>query len=491
MHKWRVSMNEKCAVVGVYDADTAALGAAEALKVMENRGSGATGIGGVTTEGELRYMREPGAAGDVWNDEHMAELAAWGLVAAVGHDRYATSGRDNTHHQPAEAGVGDQQILLGHNGNLSDTRSLALDSVFRGIRVDDVNDSEMKTRAIADRVARGASIEDAVEEVFPLLTGAFSTVIVSKNRNGDPVLTAFRDRHGVRPLALGRTAGGLMVASETRGLVAAGAEFIRDVKPGQMISISPYDYEVEERQLADPDPKFDMFELIYFSRPDSEFKGVPITDIRQAMGRQLAIEHADKLSSDTLVVGVPATAVPFGIGFAQQSGLEYSQVITKNPEVGRTFMAPTQALREALREIKYLFDADKIRGRDIAFIDDSIVRNTTAAFITRKLKSYGARSVSVFSGSPPIRFPNFYGIDTPEQQHLVASRKEIDAIRDDIGAAYLGYLSLDGMMQAVYGMTGEPPENFEVSCFTGQYPIPVNPVHLSRIRQPVSMQFVV
>lgn len=481
-------MNEKCAVVGVYDASTAAQGAADALKVMENRGSGATGIGGITDEGKIQFMREAGAAGDVWDDERIAELATWGLVAAVGHDRYATSGRDDAHHQPAESGIGDQQILLGHNGNLSDTRQLSLDSVYRGIRVDDVNDSEMKTRAIADRVAKGATIEDAVEKVFPLLTGAFSTVIASRNRNGDPVLTAFRDRHGVRPLALGRTVGGLMVASETMGLKAAGAGFVRDIKPGEMISISPD--EVEIRQLAEPDPKFDMFELIYFSRPDSEFKGVSIADIRRAMGRQLAIEHADKLSDDTLVVGVPATAVPFGQGFAEQSGLEYRQLITKNPEVGRTFMAPTQALREALREIKYLFEADMIRGRNIAFVDDSIVRNTTAAFITRKLKSYGALSVSVFSGSPPIRFPNFYGIDTPEQRHLVAARKEINAIRDDIGAAYLGYLSLDGMMQSVYDITGEPAENFEVSCFTGHYPITIDPANLRRIRQPVSMQFV-
>lgn len=481
-------MNEKCAVVGGLGDVEVASGAAVALKIMENRGSGATGIGGISDEGKFCLLRESGAAGDVWTEERIAELAAWGLVAAVGHDRYATSGRTDSHHQPTKSGAGDLQILLGHNGNLSDTRQLALDSVVRGIRVDDVNDSEMKTRATADRVAKGASIEDAVEDAFSLFTGAFSTVIVSKNRSGEPVLTAFRDRHGIRPLALGRTAGGLMVASETAGLIAAGAEFIRDIEPGQMISVSSEG--VEKRQLAEPDPKFDMFELIYFSRPDSEFKGVPIANIRHAMGRQLAVEHADGLREDTLVIGVPASAVPFGHGFAEESGLEYGQVITKNPEIGRTFMAPTQAIREEWREKKYLFDADKIRGRHLAVVDDSIVRNNTAAFIINKLLSYGAASVSFYSASPPIRFPNFYGIDTPEQWQLVAAHKEIDDIREDIKAARLGYLSLDGMMQVVYNMTGEPPENFEVSCFTGIYPIPVDPGLLSKIRQPVSMLYV-
>lgn len=480
-------LHEHCAVAGVYDA-SAAVATAEALKVMENRGSGGTGIGGLDEDGGFHLMRESGAAGDVWNDQRMAKLATWGLVASVGHDRYATSGRTDTHHQPAESGSGDRQIMLGHNGTLSDTRELALDSVYRGISVDGINDSELKTRAIADRVARGASVPDAIEEIFPMLTGAFSTVIVSKNRHGEPILTAVRDRHGVRPLVLGQTAGGLMVASETMGLEAAGAKFIRDIEPGEMISISPD--EVDIRHLADPDPTFDMFELIYFSRPDSKFKGMPIADIRRAMGRQLAMEYKDTLSEDTLVVGVPASAVPFGQGFAEECRLKYSQVITKNPDIGRTFMAPTQEIREAWRELKYLFDADKIRGRKFAVVDDSIVRNNTARFITRRLKEYGADSVSFFSGSPPIRFPNFYGIDTPEQERLVAAHKSIEEIRVDIGATCLGYLSLDGMMQAVYNMTGEPPENFEVSCFTGKYPISVDPALLSRIEEPVSMQFV-
>lgn len=481
-------LTEKCAVAGEYGAN-AGVGTAEALIIQENRGGSASGIGGCDENGKLYLVRESGAAGDVWNDERKAALAHTRLRATVGHNRYATSGHVDAHHQPAEWGDGDRQILVAHNGNLSDTRSLAGNSVVRGIPIHGVNDSEMMTRAIADRVGSGASIADAVQDTFPLLKGAFSTAIVSKDRFGEPVLTAFRDRHGVRPLALGRTAGGLMVASETMGLQAAGAEFIRDIKPGEMISITPDNIDI--RQLADPDPHFDMFELIYFSRPDSEFKGVPIADIRHEMGRQLALEHGDKLKSGSLVVGIPASAVPFGIGFAEGCPeFEYGQVITKNPEVGRTFMAPTQAQREELRDRKYIFDGDKIYGRDIIFIDDSIVRNTTAEFLTRKLLEHGARSVSVLSGSPPIRFPNFYGIDTPEQWELVASHKDIDEIREDIGCDYLGYLSLEGMMQAVYNTTGEPPENFEVSCFTGIYPIMVDPRSLGRIRQPASMRYV-
>lgn len=480
-------MNEKCAVVGAHDPN-AAIEAALALKVMENRGSVATGIGGITDEGKFCLIRESGAAGDIWNEQRMAQIATWGLVAATGHDRYATSGKVDRHHQPVKRGMGDQQLLLSHNGNLSDTRDLAFDSIVRGIDVEGINDSELMTSAIAVRVEQGASVPDAVADVYPLLTGAFSVVIVSKNEYGEPVLTAFRDRHGVRPLALGRTAGGLMVASETMGLEAAGAEFIRDIEPGEMISITADEF--EKRHLAEPDPKFDMFELIYFSRPDSKFKNVLIADIRKEMGRQLAREMGDMVPDNALVVGVPATAVPFGLGFAEQRGLKYAQVIEKNPDVGRTFMAPTQASREALRDKKYIFKGDQIRNRDIVVVDDSIVRRTTAKFITNKLLSHGAKSVSFFSGSPPIRFPNFYGIDTPEQGKLIAANYGIDKIRRDINATRLGFLSLEGMTQAVYNMTGEPPDNFEVSCFTGIYPIGVDPSYLAQIQQPASMQFI-
>ncbi|MFI5275202.1 MAG: amidophosphoribosyltransferase [Candidatus Saccharimonadales bacterium] len=479
-------LQEKCAVVGAYEVN-AGVDAALALQYMENRGSGATGIGGISDEGKFRLIRETGSAGDVWDDERIALIAAWGLQAAVGHNRYATSGRTGAHHQPAEYGAGDSQILLGHNGNLSDTRQLALDCVLRGIDIVGINDSELKTRAIADRIENGASLPDAVADVYPLLVGAFSSVAVAKGADGEPILTAFRDRHGVRPLALGKTAGGLIVASETKGLEAAGAGYIRDIRPGEMVTITPNG--LESRQLADPDPKFDMFELIYFSRPDSKFKGIPIAEIRRLMGRQLGVESHDMVDKDTLVVGVPASAVPFGEGFAEQVGCEYQQFITKNPEIGRTFMAPTQDMREALRELKYLFDWDAIQGRDIAVVDDSIVRNNTGRFIVQKLLANGARSVSMFSGSPPIRFPNFYGIDTPAQVDLVAANLDIESIREAIGAKQLGYLSIDGMMQAVYGATGEPRENFELSCFTGDYPIGVDPALYSLIKTPVSMEF--
>lgn len=479
-------LQEKCAVVGAYDAN-AGVEAALALQYMENRGSGATGIGGLSDEGKFRLMRESGSAGDVWDEERIALIAAWGLEAAVGHNRYATSGRIDAHHQPAEYGSSDTRVLLAHNGNLSDTRQLALDCALRGIDIDGINDSELKTRAIADRVEQGASLPDAVAEVYPLLTGAFSSVAVAKCADGEPIITAFRDRHGVRPLALGRSAGGLVVASETRGLEAAGAGFIRDIRPGEMVTISRDG--LESRQLAEPDPRFDMFELIYFSRPDSKFKGVPISEIRRIMGHQLGAESRDVVHKDTLVVGVPASAVPFGEGFAEEVGCEYSQFITKNPDIGRTFMAPTRDMREALRERKYLFDWDAIQGRDIAVVDDSIVRNNTGRFIVQKLLANGAKSVSMFSGSPPIRFPNFYGIDTPAQVDLVAANLDIESIREAIGAVHLGYLSLDGMMQAVQKATGEPRDNFELSCFTGDYPIGVDPALYSLIKKPVSMQF--
>jgi amidophosphoribosyltransferase len=384
----------------------------------------------------------------------------------LGHNRYATNGSADKHHQPVEAGP----VLFTHNGNLPLTPGLEDYLSARGINFAGYNDSEMMGRSLGEHVLRGSQLPDAVAELFPKFTGAFSCVALGQGPEGEPILTGWRDRHGVRPLSIGKTATGLMIASETSGLEAAGATFLRDVEPAELVVITPDG--IESHKLEDPDPKFDMFELIYFSRPDSMFRGVPIEEIRRGLGRQLAFEYPD-VHPDSLVIGIPSSAVPFGKGYADALGLEYQQAITRNPAVGRTFMAPTQRLREELRDKKYDYDAALIRDRNIVAVDDSIVRKTTGMAIVRELLARGARSVTLLAGSPPVRYPNFYGIDTPEQNQLAAARMSLLEMKIAIGCKRLGFLSLDGMTGTIHKLTGEPPDNFELSCFTGEYIIPI------------------
>jgi amidophosphoribosyltransferase len=469
--------------MGIADDQEAASLVIDGLKALQHRGSASTGIAGYDEVGKAKLLREPGMASSVYSQEATARIGAWGLSTMLGQDRYATSGPWDRHLQP----VSTDNVLLSHNGNSSMPNLLAEELTSLNVPHDGTNDSEMATLLINDRLKRGADIPDAISMLMDKFKGSLSCVALVKNSDGVPVLTAFRDRHGVRPLVIGRTKnGGHTFASETHGLDAIGASYIRDVNPGEIVFVE--NGELKSDQVAEPDRKSDIFELIYFSHPDSLFHGVRIGDIRREFGRELAAEYSVRhsIDPDSLVVAVPKSAEEAAKGFAEALGLEHQPAITKDQKLGRSFMEPTQRRREKLRDRKYHFNSGLIKGRKIIGIDDSMVRNTTAPYIVKKLKEYGAESVGMQIASPPIRFSNFYGVDTPRQQELAAANFTIEEMRVTIDSHNLGFLSLRGLMRAVKKITGQNSDKFELSAINGQYPIPIGK---RRIYLPVSNEY--
>jgi amidophosphoribosyltransferase len=468
-------MREKCAVVGVFDPNAGEL-AAQGLRVLDHRGPDATGLGGMTADGQIpEVFRMPGRASEVLTPERVGTLGELGLMAAVAHGRYATSGGIGEFH-PIEHGV-----LYAENGNASDLRKLQADLDQRGIATTHMNDSQMQAAAIGDRVRRGASTVEAIADAYPKFVGAHSSIVVGHGLDGEPLLAAFRDPCGIRPLFWGRTqSGGYMFASETVGLDAAGATYGGEVDPGSLMTVT--EKGLQRYQLAAPNPKFDPFEIIYFSNKNSLFKGQRIGDIRRALGRMTAAEYGHDDESD-IVVGIPNSAKPFAEGYAGAADIKYVQEAMSKHTNERTFLGENKAAQEALREVIYDFREDLICGNRVTLFDDSLLRNNTAPFVARGFKALEAKSVDVMIGSPPIRYPNFYGINTPTQEDLVASHMSMEEIRDSIGCKRLGFLSLEGMLETFYEMTGESQDRFDLSCFTGDYPVSIGDRHIStRVR---------
>ena len=472
-------VREKCAVVGAFGPDAAEL-TAQALSVLDHRGPDWTGIGGIAETGGFENFHAKGRASEVLTEERIAQLRSLGLVAAGGHARYPTSGGADKC-QPIEAGEGKGRLLYMENGTGSYLRPLEDDLDGRNVSTHGANDSDLKALALADRRRHGASTVEAIADAFPLFVGAHSSIVVSTGLDGEPELAAFRDPCGVRPLVWGQTQNGSwVVCSETIGLTAAGATYGGEVAPGSLITITQDG--MQQYQLAEPNPKFDPFELIYFSNKESLFKDKRIGDIRDALGRRLAAEYGRPGLNGNAVVGVPNSAKPFAAGYADALGIDYRPgAIIKHPGVGRTFMQLTEAMQIALRNEAYGFDTSLIAGMDMDVIDDSIVRGNSGPFITEQLKKAGARIVRMYIGAPPIRWPNFYGINTPKQRKLIASQMSIEAMKNDFGCRRLGFLSLEGMLKVFTEVTGEPADHFDLSCFTGDYPIPIGD---RDIRQP-------
>jgi len=458
-------MREKCAVVGVFDPNAGEL-AAEGLRVLDHRGPDATGLGGMTIDGHIpEVFRKPGRASEVLTPERISKLGELGLVAAVAHGRYATSG-----------GIGEfhpiyNHMLYGVNGNESNLQKLQADLDKRGISTTHMIDSQMEAAAIGDRIKHGASTVEAIADAYPNFVGAYSSIVVGHGLDREPLLAAFRDPCGIRPLFWGRTQhGGYMFASETVGLDAAGASYGGEVPPGSMMTVTHEG--LQRYQLAEPDPKFDPFEIIYFSNKNSLFKGQRIGDIRTALGRMTAIEYGYSDDSD-IVVGIPNSAKPFAKGYAEAADIKYVQDALRKHTDHRTFLGQDKAAQRALRNTIYDFRGDLIEGNAATLFDDSLFRNNTAPYVTEQFKKAGAKSVQVLIGSPPIRYPNYYGINTPAQEDLVASHMSMEQIRDSIGCRRLGFLSIEGMLETFYEMTGETSDRFDLSCFTGEYPVSI------------------
>lgn len=447
--------SEKCGVFGaVTDHSYTARLTYYGLWALQHRGQEGSGI--ASWDGQRLHSRVgAGLVAHVYDPSDLERLEG---CVAIGHNRYSTSGADGgSHAQPVIDR--DLDLAFAHNGNLPSTS--ALEAFLRSHHVNPrpMNDSEMMARAIAVYLRDGKSLEDAVVAAWPLFTGAFSCVVMHEGN-----IVAFRDECGIRPLALGRLEDGFCVSSESCAFDTVGAAFWREVKPGELVGMTSK--KVTSRQVVAARPKLDVFELVYFARPDSLIAGQKVNEVRREMGRQLAREFA--IPAD-VVIPVPDSGIPMALGFSQQSGVRFDHGFIKNRYIHRTFIKPTQVMRERDVKVKLNPVPEVVMGKNVVVIDDSIVRGTTTGQIVGMLQGAGAKSIHVLVSSPPVLYPDFYGINTPSQSELVAANKNLDEIRDHIGADSLGYLSVEGMVRA----TGIAKSQLNLSCFTGEYPIDI------------------
>ncbi len=477
------NLGEKCAVFGVYGKglDVARL-SFFGLFALQHRGQESSGIATADVD-TITVQKGMGLVSQVFNDELIAGLKGY---VAVGHNRYSTTGGSKVKHaQPMLAagasslhkisyedphpslndsvslcsGPDDGAIALAHNGNLPTTDELAAFLKSKGVDSTEFSDSRMMVEAIAARMREGVDLPAAIRDVYPLFTGAFSLLIMSKDS-----LVAVRDKCGIRPLSFAKLNGGYVVASETCAYAPIGAEFEREIQAGEMVVIDANGVHAE--QIVPPELKLDIFEFVYFARPDSELMGKSVYEVRRNFGVELAKEYPVKAD---VVIPVPETAVPSAIGYAQALGIPFEMGLTKNRYIHRTFITPEQHVREQGVKAKLTPIPEVVRGKRVVVFDDSIVRGTTSQQIVKMLFDAGATEVHALVASPPVKFPDFYGIDTPKQTDLIASTKSVEEIREYLGATSLRYLSFDGMIRA----TGIPADQFCASCFNGVYPIDI------------------
>jgi amidophosphoribosyltransferase len=448
-------LGEKCGVFGVYGKgmDAARL-TFFGLYALQHRGQESSGI--ATSDGENIFIhKKMGLVAQVFAEKDIQKLPGH---IAVGHNRYSTSkGSSVKHAQPTY--VEDVGLTLVHNGNLPSTELLEKFLASKNVVYKSLSDSEMITEALAVYLREGVHLEDAVQKVFPMMTGAFSILIMDKHS-----VIAIRDSFGVRPLSIGTLNGGHIFASETCAFHPIGAKYLRDVEPGEMVIAN--ESGLRSVKVAWGQQKLDIFEFVYFARPDSMLLGKSVYSVRRNFGKELAREV--KIDAD-VVIPVPETSIPMALGYAEESGIPFEMGIIKNRYIHRTFIQPEQHIREQGVKIKLTPLPEFIQGKKVIVMDDSIVRGTTSRQIVQMLYDAGAREVHFLVSSPPVRYPDFYGIDTPDQKDLIAARKSVEDIREYLGATSVQYLSFEGMIRA----TGLPGEVFSTSCFSGEYPIDI------------------
>jgi len=448
------TLNEKCAVFGVYNAHSASREVYFGLYSLQHRGQESSGI--ASSDGKkIHVHKSNGLVAQVYAEHDFDHLQG---EMAIGHNRYSTSGGTlHQHNQPVHR-AGDP-IALAHNGNLPSTEALEVFLTKNGVDINHLNDSEMMYEAIKCEMAKGKSLADSVTETYHLFTGAFALLVMSKDE-----MIALQDPYGIRPLSVGKLNGGYAFSSETCALDTINATFIKDVEPGEMVVANKDG--LKTFNLVKGKRKLDIFEFVYFARPDSKLLGKRIYQVRQEFGKTLARENPIKAD---VVIPVPESAIPAAIGYSMESGIQYQQGLIKNRYIGRTFIMPDQRLRDKSVQMKLIPVPEILEGQRVVVIDDSIVRGTTTGKIVKMLRNAGAKEVHVLISSPPVRYPDFYGINTPLQKDLIAATKSIEEIRQYIGADSLNYLSYDGMIRS----TGLPEEMFNTSMFSGKYPLDI------------------
>jgi amidophosphoribosyltransferase len=447
------SPKEECGLFGVYapGEDVARL-TFFGLFALQHRGQESAGM--AVADGErIVVYRELGLVSQVFNEVTLSSLQG---DLCLGHTRYSTTGSttwDNA--QPTFKTNGVKGLALGHNGNLVNTGDLAS---LAGRRGRATTDTDIVAELLSRHLDKG--LEEAAMRVLPELRGAFSFLLCDER-----TLFAARDPNGVRPLAIGRLPSGWCVASETCALDVVGASYVREVQPGELVSID--ERGVRSRRFAEqPSPKLCLFEFVYLGRPDSRMYGRSLHEARREMGRRLAREAPAQAD---LVIPIPDTGHSAGQGFAEVSGIPYGEGLIKNRYIGRTFIEPTPSLRQRGVRLKLNPLPDAIRGKRLVVVDDSIVRGTTTRQIVQTLRDAGAAEVHLRIVSPPIKWPCFYGIDMSTREELVAADHDVEGVRELVGADSLAYLSLESLVAA----TDSPAGTFCRACFDGQYPIPV------------------
>jgi amidophosphoribosyltransferase len=450
-----VNLKEKCGIFGIYsnEPDVARL-VYYGLWALQHRGQENSGI--ASSNGRKIFCHKgKGLVAHVYDENDLKKLKG---NIAIGHNRYSTFGKsDIDHSQP----VYDNQntLALAHNGNLPQVHLLKKFLKTKGISTHDLNDSELMYKAIEYYLVKGKSAIDAVKLSFPLFTGAFSLLVMTKNE-----LIAVRDEFGIRPLCLGRINGSFIFASETCALDAVGATFVRDIEPAEMIVINKNG--LTSYKLAEGKEKLDIFEFIYFARPDSVLMGKSIYQVRKNLGIELAREV--KIKAD-MIIPIPDSAIPSAIGFSSISKIPVEQVLVKNRYIHRTFIKPAQKQRATGVKMKLNLIKEAVKGKRVILIDDSIVRGTTSKMLVDLVRSAEPKEVHMLVSSPPVKYPDFYGIDTPNQKDLIAANMSLGELTKYIGVDSLHYLSFKGLIKAI----GIEENKLCTSCFTGNYPIDI------------------
>jgi amidophosphoribosyltransferase len=448
------NVNEKCAVVGVFGHKEASKLAYFSLHSLQHRGQEAAGISSADDK-KLHTIKQRGLVTRVFNEQKLKTLSG---SSAIGHTRYSTAGDDSIlDAQPVFARYDLGEMAIVHNGNLTNAKEVRDDLIRKGAIFQTFMDTENLIHLIAK--SSKEKLLDRIIDAVQRIEGAFSLVFLSRTK-----MFAMRDRHGFRPLSLGRLQnGGYIVASETCAFDLVGAEFVRDVEPGELLVFSE-GKEPKSIKVFDPTPKHCIFEYVYFARPDSNVFGQSVYKARKEMGKELA--RVKPVEAD-LVIPVPDGGVPAAIGYSQESGIPYEMGIMRNHYIGRTFIEPTQEMRDLKVKMKLSPMVDLIKGKRVIVIDDSIVRGTTSLRIVKMLKEAGASEVHMRISSPPTTDPCFYGVDTPDKENLIAANMSEDAICEYIQADSLAYIDEAALLRSVGAKEGD--ETYCTACFTGKY----------------------
>jgi amidophosphoribosyltransferase len=444
--------HEECGIFGIFGHPEASTLTQLGLFAQQHRGQEACGI--VTSDGDdLHQFRSQGLVADVLSEDVLKNLVG---SSAIGHTRYSTAGRNTIKEvQPFSVTCQHGDIAVCHNGNLPFAVQKRRELEQAGAIFSSTSDTETILHSIARTRAKTAI--EAIEKVLKETEGAFSLLFLTPKS-----LIAVRDPRGFRPLNLGKLQGAWCVASETCAFDLIDAEYVREIEAGEMLIIDEKGLH-SSKPFAEKPLSICTFEHVYFSRPDSTIFGKSVNESRHKMGKQLAIEHP---CDADLIVPVPDSGVAAAIGYARQSGLNYRQAIIRNHYVGRTFIEPSQSIRSFGVRLKLNPVKDLINGRRIVLVDDSIVRGTTSKKIVQMVREAGATEVHMRISCPPTISPCYYGVDTPSKADLIAAQMSVEEVRDYIGADSLGYLSLEGMLEAV-GFDRSTSCN---ACWTGKYP---------------------